>query len=110
MKEFSDHVYLLDKALYELKQAPPAWYEVVLDFLIMSKFTKCVMDPILSFRKKGKHIMQVELYVDDIIFGSTKPNFWKKIEQQIIQWFEMSMMGEMSFFLIFQVNQSKGIS
>lgn len=72
-EEFPNHVYLLGKALYGLKQAPRAGYKVFPYFLIRSKFTKGVNDPTLLVRKKGKHIMLIQIYVNDIIcFYKTK--------------------------------------
>nr|GFB84627.1 retrovirus-related Pol polyprotein from transposon TNT 1-94 [Tanacetum cinerariifolium] len=73
-KQYPDHVYALDKALYGLKQAPRAWYDVLSQFLIESGFQKGSIDTTLFIKKKGKHIMLIQIYVDDIIFGSTNPN------------------------------------
>nr|GFB02663.1 retrovirus-related Pol polyprotein from transposon TNT 1-94 [Tanacetum cinerariifolium] len=39
-KQYPDHVYALDKALYVLKQAPRAWYDILSQFLIESGFQK----------------------------------------------------------------------
>nr|GEZ26137.1 retrovirus-related Pol polyprotein from transposon TNT 1-94 [Tanacetum cinerariifolium] len=103
-KQYPDHVYALDKALYGLKQAPRAWYDVLSQFLIDSGFQKGSIDTTLFIKKKGKHIMLIQIYVDDIIFGSTNPKYCTS------KCFEMSMMGEMKFFLGLQVNQfSNGI-
>ncbi|GJW83105.1 retrovirus-related pol polyprotein from transposon TNT 1-94 [Tanacetum coccineum] len=66
--EHPSHVYRLKKALYGLKQAPRAWYDKLSAFLIKSGFTKGVVDPTLFTRKAGKHILLVQIYVDDIIF------------------------------------------
>nr|GEW21187.1 hypothetical protein [Tanacetum cinerariifolium] len=109
-KQYPDHVYALDKALYGLKQAPRAWYDVLLKFLIDSGFQKGSIDTTLFIKKKGKHIMLIQIYVDDIIFGSTNPKYCIKFSDLMVKRFEMSMMGEMKFFLGLQVNQfSNGI-
>nr|GEZ54896.1 retrovirus-related Pol polyprotein from transposon TNT 1-94 [Tanacetum cinerariifolium] len=109
-KQYPDHVYALDKALYGLKQAPWAWYDVLSQFLIKSGFQKCSIDTTLFIKKKGKHIMLIQIYVDDIIFGSTNPKYYTKFSDLMVKRFEMSMMGEMKFFLGLQVNQfSNGI-
>ncbi|GJZ93881.1 retrovirus-related pol polyprotein from transposon TNT 1-94 [Tanacetum coccineum] len=106
-KQYPDHVYALDKALYGLKQAPRAWYDVLSKFLVDSGFQKGSIDTTLFIKKKGKHIMLIQIYVDDIIFGSTNPKYCTKFLEKR---FEMSMMGEMKFFLGLQVNQfSNGI-
>nr|GEV88644.1 uncharacterized mitochondrial protein AtMg00810-like [Tanacetum cinerariifolium] len=67
------HVYRLKKALYGLKQAPRAWYDTFLLFLLDNKFSKGAVDSTLFTRKTGKHILLVQIYVDDIIFASTDP-------------------------------------
>nr|GFB36159.1 retrovirus-related Pol polyprotein from transposon TNT 1-94 [Tanacetum cinerariifolium] len=65
------HVYRLKKALYGLKQAPRAWYDTLSRFLLDNSFSKGAVDPTLFTRKTGKHILLVQIYVDDIIFAST---------------------------------------
>ncbi|GJY87894.1 retrovirus-related pol polyprotein from transposon TNT 1-94 [Tanacetum coccineum] len=65
------HVYRLKKALYGLKQAHRAWYETLSRFLLDNKFSKGAVDPTLFTRKTGKHILLVQIYLDDIIFAST---------------------------------------
>nr|GFC24754.1 hypothetical protein [Tanacetum cinerariifolium] len=76
-KQYPDHVYALNKALCGLKQAHRAWYDVLLQFLIESDFQKGSIDTTLFIKKKGKHIMLIQIYVDDIIFGSTNPKLHK---------------------------------
>ncbi|GJX92251.1 retrovirus-related pol polyprotein from transposon TNT 1-94 [Tanacetum coccineum] len=68
------HVYRLKKALYGLKQAPRAWYDTLSKFLMANNFFKGAVDPTLFTRKSGKHILLVQIYVDDIIFASTDHN------------------------------------
>ncbi|GJS14912.1 retrovirus-related pol polyprotein from transposon TNT 1-94 [Tanacetum coccineum] len=104
--EHPSHVYRLKKALYGLKQAPRAWYDKLSAFLIKSGFTKGVVDPTLFTRKAGKHILLVQIYVDDIIFASTNPKACKLFAFEMNSTFKMSMMGKMSFFLGLQVSQS----
>ncbi|GJZ64926.1 retrovirus-related pol polyprotein from transposon TNT 1-94 [Tanacetum coccineum] len=65
------HVYRLKKALYGLKKSPRVWYNTLFRFLLDNKFSKGVVDPTLFTRKTGKHILLVQIYVDDIIFSST---------------------------------------
>ncbi|GKA46313.1 retrovirus-related pol polyprotein from transposon TNT 1-94 [Tanacetum coccineum] len=104
--EFPDHVYRLKKALYGLKQAPRAWYDKLSSFLIQHGFTKGIVDPTLFTRRHGEDILLVQVYVDDIIFGSTNPDFSKRFANLMKNNFEMSMMGELKFFLGLQVHQS----
>nr|GEX22295.1 hypothetical protein [Tanacetum cinerariifolium] len=65
------HVYKLKKALYGLKQAPRAWYDELLMFLLQNHFFKGTIDPTLFIRLFDDDILVVQVYVDDIIFGST---------------------------------------
>ncbi|GJS66095.1 retrovirus-related pol polyprotein from transposon TNT 1-94 [Tanacetum coccineum] len=105
--EFPDHVYRLKKALYGLKQAPRAWYDKLSSFLIEHGFTKGIIDPTLFTRRHGGDILLVQVYVDDIIFGSTNPDFSKRFANLMKNNFEMSMIGELKFFLGLQVHQSR---
>ncbi|GJV66525.1 retrovirus-related pol polyprotein from transposon TNT 1-94 [Tanacetum coccineum] len=102
------HVYRLKKALYGLKQAPRAWYDTLSKFLMANKFFKGAVDPTLFTRKSGKHILLVQIYVDDIIFASTDHNACNIFSKEMSSKFQMSMMGQMSFFLGLQVSQSPG--
>ncbi|GJW32849.1 retrovirus-related pol polyprotein from transposon TNT 1-94 [Tanacetum coccineum] len=94
------------KALYGLKQAPRARYDKLSSFLIEHGFTKGIIDPTLFTRRHGGDILLVQVYVDDIIFGSTNPDFSKRFANLMKNNFEMSMMGELKFFLGLQVHQS----
>nr|GEW00239.1 uncharacterized mitochondrial protein AtMg00810-like [Tanacetum cinerariifolium] len=100
------HVYRLKKALYVLKQAPRAWYDMLSRFLLDNNFSKGAVDPILFTRKTGKHILLVQIYVDDIIFASTDPKDCDMFSNKMSSKFQMSIMGQMSFFLGLQVSQS----
>nr|GFA78128.1 uncharacterized mitochondrial protein AtMg00810-like [Tanacetum cinerariifolium] len=100
------YVYRLKKALYGLKQAPRAWYDTLLRFLLDNEFSKGAVDPTLFIRKTSKHILLVQIYVDDIIFSSTDPNACDMFSNEMSLKFQMSMMGQMLFFLGLQVSQS----
>ncbi|GJS73948.1 retrovirus-related pol polyprotein from transposon TNT 1-94 [Tanacetum coccineum] len=100
------HVYRLKKALYGLKQAPRAWYDKLSRFLMSTGFSKGVVDPTLFTRKTCKHILLVQIYVDDIIFASTNPKSCETFAKEMSSTFKMSMMGQMSFFLGLQVSQN----
>ncbi|GJS28115.1 retrovirus-related pol polyprotein from transposon TNT 1-94 [Tanacetum coccineum] len=102
------HVYCLKKALYCLKQAPRAWYDTLSRFLLNNNFSKGAVDPSLFTRKTGKHILLVQIYVDDIIFASTDPKACDIFSNEMSSKFQMSMMGQMSFFLGLQVSQNPG--
>nr|GEY68968.1 retrovirus-related Pol polyprotein from transposon TNT 1-94 [Tanacetum cinerariifolium] len=102
------HVYRLKKALYGLKQAPQAWYDTRSRFLLDNDFSKGAVDPTLFTRKIGKHILLVQIYVDDIIFASTDLKACNMFSNEMSSKFQMSMMGQMSFILGLQVSQSPG--
>ncbi|KAK8944151.1 hypothetical protein KSP39_PZI008078 [Platanthera zijinensis] len=101
-----DSVYKLRKALYGLKQAPRAWYETLTTFLIENKFSRGKIDKTLFLRESKGKIILVQIYVDDIIFGSTENNLCKKFAKLMQGKFEMSSMGELKFFLGLQVRQT----
>ncbi|PWA78868.1 Retrovirus-related Pol polyprotein from transposon TNT 1-94 [Artemisia annua] len=104
--ERPNHVYRLKKALYGLKQAPRAWYDTLSKFLLANQFTKGVVDPTLFTRKLGEHRLHVQIYVDDIIFASADPLECDRFAQEMSIEFQMSMMGQMSFFLGLQISQN----
>ncbi|GKF14079.1 retrovirus-related pol polyprotein from transposon TNT 1-94, partial [Tanacetum coccineum] len=109
--EFPEYVYKLDKALYGLKQALRAWYETLSTFLIQNKFLKRRIDNTLFiYRSKGE-VLLVQVYVDDIIFGSTSYKLYKQFKKLMTKKFEMSVMRELTYFLRLQIKQDeKGIS
>ena len=94
-----NHVYKLSKALYGLKQAPRAWYERLRDFLVSKGFKVGKVDTILFTKKIGDDLFICQIYVDDIIFGSTNQEFCEEFGDMMSREFEMSMIGELSFFL-----------
>ncbi|GJT36298.1 putative ribonuclease H-like domain-containing protein [Tanacetum coccineum] len=104
--DYSEKVYRLRKALYGLKQAPRAWYDELSKFLMSKGFTKGTIDPTLFTIRYGEDILLVKIYVDNIIFGSINPKFSKRIEKLMHSRFDMSLMGEMKFFLGLQIHQS----
>nr|GFB20704.1 retrotransposon protein, putative, unclassified [Tanacetum cinerariifolium] len=84
----------LKKALYGLKQAPRAWYDTLLRFLLDNKFSKGIVDPTLFTWKIGKHILLVQIYVDDIIFALIDPKACDMFSSEMSSKFQMSMMGQ----------------
>jgi hypothetical protein len=104
---YPNHVYRLSKALYGLKQAPRAWYERLRDILIEKGFTIGKVDTTLFTKKLDGHIFICQVYVDDFIFGSSNEDSCKEFGDLMSKEFEMSMIGELTFFLGFQVKQMK---
>jgi hypothetical protein len=104
---YPDHVYRLSKALYGLKQAPRAWYECLSNFLISNAFNVGKAGPTLFTKTCISDLFVCQIYVDDIIFGSTNQKSCEEFSRVMMQKFEMSMMGELNYFLGFQVKQLK---
>ncbi|GJR01929.1 ribonuclease H-like domain-containing protein [Tanacetum coccineum] len=67
-----DKVYKVVKALYVLHQAPRAWYDTLVNYLLCNGFQRGKIDQTLFIKRQKGHILLVQIYVDDIIFGSTK--------------------------------------
>ncbi|WVZ62398.1 hypothetical protein U9M48_012154 [Paspalum notatum var. saurae] len=100
-----NHVYRLSKALYGLKQAPRAWYERLRDFLIEKGFTIGRVDTTLFIKKTDNDLFICQVYVDDIIFGLTNEEYCTEFGKMMAKEFETSMIGELTFFLGFQIKQ-----
>jgi hypothetical protein len=103
--EYPNHVYKLSKALYGLKQAPRAWYECLRDFLTTNGSKVGKADPTLFTKTVAKDLFICQIYVDGIIFRSTNKSTCEEFSRIMIQKFEMSMMGELKYFLGFQIKQ-----
>ncbi|GJY28527.1 putative ribonuclease H-like domain-containing protein [Tanacetum coccineum] len=98
-------VYKVIKALYGLHQAPRAWYETLSSFLLENSFRRGTIDQTMFIKKNKSDIMFVQVYVDDIIFGSTTQSMCTEFEDCMHKRFQMSSMGELTFFLGLQVKQ-----
>ncbi|GJS80259.1 retrovirus-related pol polyprotein from transposon TNT 1-94, partial [Tanacetum coccineum] len=103
--EKPNHVFKLKKALYGLKQAPKAWYDRLKAFLLGHKYTMGLVDNTLFTKKKDSHIIIVQIYVDDIIFGSTCQDLCDDFSKIMHDEFEISMMGKLNFFIGLQIKQ-----
>ena len=102
---FPDRVYKLRKALYGLKQAPRAWYARLKSFLLKSGFVMGLVDKTLFLLSRGGDTLIVQIYVDDIIFGGSSHALVSSFAEQMSREFEMSLMGELQFFLGLQIKQ-----
>ena len=105
--ECPTHVYKLKKALYGLKQAPRAWYERLSTFLVSKGFHRGKIDPTLFLKNNGNDLFVAQVYVDDIICGSTNKDFLNEFINHMESEFEMSLVGELTFFLGLQIKQTK---
>jgi hypothetical protein len=109
-EEYPNHVYKLYKMLYELKQVSRAWYKWLRDFLIDNDFRIGKADSILFTRRMGKDLFVCQIYVDDTTSGSTNKFFCDEFSKIIFDRFEISMMGELTFFLGIQIKQVEDVT
>nr|GEV01444.1 hypothetical protein [Tanacetum cinerariifolium] len=99
--DFPNKVYKVEKALYGLYQAAKAWYETLSTYLLDNEFHRRKIDKTLFIRRRKDDILLVQVYVDDIIFGSTKKELCNAFKKMMHEKFQMSSMGELTFFLGF---------
>nr|GEW56886.1 hypothetical protein [Tanacetum cinerariifolium] len=97
--------FMVVKALYGLHQAPRAWYETLANYLLENGFQRGKIDHTLFIKKQKGDILLVQVYVDDIIFGSTNKKLCKSFEKLMKDKFQIISMGELTFFLRLQVKQ-----
>ncbi|GKC24059.1 retrovirus-related pol polyprotein from transposon TNT 1-94, partial [Tanacetum coccineum] len=102
-----DKVYKVVKALYGLPQAPRAWYETLAKYLLGNRFHRGKIDHTLFIKRQKVDILLVQVYVDDIIFSSTKKELCIEFEKLMKDKFQMSSIGELTFFLGLQVKQKE---
>ena len=104
-----DKVYMLKKALYGLKQAPRAWYGRIDDYLTGFGFQKSLSESTLYVKKLDDDVLIVSLYVDDLLVTGSNLQQIERFKQDMMQAFEMSDLGLMSFFLGMEIKQSRGV-
>ncbi|GKD78580.1 putative ribonuclease H-like domain-containing protein, partial [Tanacetum coccineum] len=105
--KFPKKVYKVVKAVYGLHQAPRAWYATLSTFLVKSRYKRGTINKTLFIKKDKNDIMLVQVYIDDIIFGSIKKSWCDEFEALMKSRFHMSSMGELTFFLGLQVKQKE---
>nr|GEW15813.1 retrotransposon protein, putative, unclassified [Tanacetum cinerariifolium] len=108
--KFPDRVYKVEKALYGLHQDPRAWYETLSTYLLENEIRRGTIDKTLYIKKIKNDILLIQVYVDDIIFGSTKKSLSTEFKQLMHKRFKMSSMGELTFFLGLQKIYNKRLS
>nr|GEV16616.1 hypothetical protein [Tanacetum cinerariifolium] len=89
----------IDEEVY----APRAWYGTLSKYLLMNGFQRGTIDQTLFIRRQKEDFILVQVYVDDIIFGSSNPHLCREFEALMHKKFQMSAMGELNFFLGLQV-------
>ncbi|GJV40065.1 putative ribonuclease H-like domain-containing protein [Tanacetum coccineum] len=105
--DFPNRVYKVEKALHRLHQAPRAWYETLSTYLLDNGFQRGKIYKTLFIRRVKSDILLVQVYVDGIIFGSTKKSLCIEFEKMMHKKFQMSSIGELTFFLGLQVKQKE---
>nr|GEW72309.1 putative ribonuclease H-like domain-containing protein [Tanacetum cinerariifolium] len=103
--EFHDRVYKVEKALYGLHQALRAWYETFSTYLLDNGFQRGQIDKTLFIKRVKGDILLVQVYVDDIIFGSTRKEMCTEFKKMMHKKFQMSSIRELTFYLGLQVTQ-----
>jgi len=104
---YPNHVFKLKKTLYGLKQAPRQWYERLSNFLLSKGYAIGAVDKTFFIRKHTSDVILVQVYVDDIIFRSNNNSMYEEFVVAMQGEFEMSMIGELTYFLGLQVKQLK---
>nr|GEU63366.1 putative ribonuclease H-like domain-containing protein [Tanacetum cinerariifolium] len=105
--DFFDKVYKVKNVLYGLHQAPRAWYETLSTYLLDNGLQRGMIDKTFFIERDKSDILLVQVYVDDIIFGFTRKEICNEFEKMMHKKFQMSYMGELTFFLGLQVKQNK---
>jgi hypothetical protein len=105
--KYPDRVYKLSNALYGLKQAPRAWYARLKMFLLEHGYVMGSVDKTLFTLNHDTDFLLVQIYVDDIIFGDSSHSLLSRFQEMMDSEFQMSMMGELTFFLGIKVKQTK---
>ncbi|GJV07138.1 putative ribonuclease H-like domain-containing protein [Tanacetum coccineum] len=100
-------VYKVKKALYGLHQAPRAWYETLSTYLLENGYRRGSIDKTLFIKKIKDDILLIQVYVDDIIFGSTKESLSTEFEQLMHKKFQMSSMRKLTFVFGLQDDKVK---
>nr|GFB89536.1 putative ribonuclease H-like domain-containing protein [Tanacetum cinerariifolium] len=96
-------VYKAEKAMYGLRQAPKAWYGTLSKYLLKNGFQRGTIDQTLFIKSHKEDFILVQVYVDDIIFGSSNPQMCREFKALMHEKFQMSAIGELNFFLGLQV-------
>ena len=104
---FPDHVLRLKKAFYGLKQAPRVWYDRLTHYILERGFKRGYADRTLFVKNDENYLLVAQVFVDDIVFGATIDDRAIEFSEEMKKEFEMSMVGELTFFLGLQVKQKK---
>ena len=99
-------VYKLKRALYGLKQAPRAWYDRLTAYFTKCGFKRGFANTTLFIRKDKDYFVVAQIYVNDIVFGAINDSLAQSFADEMKEMFEMSMVGELTYFLGLQLKQT----
>ncbi|KAL8107167.1 hypothetical protein AgCh_023829 [Apium graveolens] len=105
-EKYFNYVYKLKKSVYGLRQSPRCWYKRLCQFLVNNGFIHGTLDPTLFIFHKRDNFLLVQVYVDDIVFGSSNESLCNWFSDCMHKEFDISLMGELQYFLGLQINQS----
>jgi hypothetical protein len=105
--KYPNRVYNLSKALYELKQVSRAWYARFKTFLLEHEYVMGSVDKTIFTLNYSTDFLLVQIYVDDIMFGGSSHTLMSRFQEIMENEFQISIMGELNFFLDIQVKQMK---
>ena len=100
-------MYLLNKALYGLKEAPRPWYSRIDEHLLGLGFCKSGFESTLYVKKKGAEVLIISLYVNDMLITGNNVSLIERFKQEMMQAFEMTDLGLMTYFLGMEINQNE---
>ncbi|KAG8475425.1 hypothetical protein CXB51_032251 [Gossypium anomalum] len=96
----------LKKALYGLRQAPPAWFHTLRQFLVdQLGFHASKADPSLFVRTSSSDCLFLMVYVDDIVITSNATTAIDNVVMQLHHKFALKDMGHLNFFLGIEVQR-----
>ena len=98
---------MLKKVIYRLKQTPKAWYSRIDNYMISFGFWKSLSEVTLNVKKTNSDILMISLYVDDLLVTGSNAQQVKEFKQKMIQAFEMTDLGLMTYFLGMEIKQNK---
>jgi hypothetical protein len=100
VKNEPDKVYKLNKALYELKQAPRAWFNQIESYFLKEGSERCDSEQTLFIKisKECKRLV-ISLYVDDLIYTRDDEVMISEFKSSMMKEFDMSDLGKMRYFL-----------
>ena len=94
---FPNHMLYLKNTLYGLKHAPRAWYDWLTQYLVSYRFTRGKADQTLFIKREDGALIVAQVFIDDIIFGTTKDELAHSFSKLMQGEFEMSMIRALDY-------------